>query len=1580
MQRQQPPFNEHPPPGPSAPFGYYDRYGPPEEPIAPAFRDGFSNEYNPNFWKPEPDFFPTPPPNAPFPVPPGDNWQRPPGWRDPEPPAWNGPEGREPPPLPLPPRGPQFPPMPKWNRRGGGPRHPPNRLFEPSDNWKQTHGEPNRGRLTDNSSQRSVERYRPYTPPNSNPNMMRGRFGHKNGPRHSFHGPQSRQFHPPPPQPFQPQPQPQPLPHEEDQHWGPDEDLYGDSGARDHRSTSFPNNSTSPNRPGRSDERSVSPASPRSAKHSSPSFGPRSFAPKRESPELPHLEVFPPRKPIVISEANRIPIPTSFLPPKPRSRSPSHSSNASSVTVPQVQPPQVQSPVGLPAKPPSQAESRQPIFIPLPTNFSSRPPAPQVPPPMLPPVPPPVDKGDKQPPPAPSQEVRQQAPARPILSARSNIRRTFNAPSFVPSTLAIDAPLMFPTRNGTLETVKGPEKSDEQAGRQSEAMDMSVPASPVKGTQDAANADIIPSPKSPLALQPTISFKVSDEAAAADDDAADESDMDMSPPASPAMKATLLLAESPSEDASSSDRETSRPSLAIDTFVSSPQVPHAVPRQSSSASPVPTTPENADETAGDESDMEMSSAASESAPSPPPEPLEKLGHLPLSVPVVAPPPAKLSLPQPPTLDDDSMVPGLTISAPEAIPLPPSVAPSPPAEPPAVATSPLVEPSSVASSPGVATTSLPPPIVEPIAQSVVESAVASIPTAVPLTPTMTVREVSTQTSPLPAATTMETEKPHVEVGELSPLASEETLREETEGVAEKEVDMAVVLEKDAHPAVASEKDSIPEKEVVLDEDTYMTALPEKETHPASVAEKHVYAPTPEKAALLASRNHVVASTDDFGEKDIENLPLSQALRLVAKLRFRHDPITQDARVEPILFSNRQLAETEAASSPEPEARPRSVSEKVTEKVEQQATEGAFGGTKHSLRKRFAQHQAALADKVTRLRKEYMALHERWMVHCAKLDEVARASALEEAAATAGRTTRRTAAMGDAVRSDLEMEQILASLGNEELTDANHLSQKNAAVVPDMVSVTKGRVEYIYDDTNNLVEDPHDFYKLETGIDDWTEQEKKVLIDKYAIHPKQFGIIADYLPNKSPAQCVTYYYLHKNTTIDFRKIIVQYNTVGKRTRRGRGGKQKGNALLTDILKHDEEVSGKRDGTPSTSGRRKRGAAGSSTPVPPASTSAEPTESASTRKAPLSRRGTAQNTPDPTPTPDPEPNGQKRPRRRANPSAKAAAALEADGGDVPEEERPAKRTRKGRKSKAELEAEAAAAGDESQTPSTPMTENKPGEPLLTALFLKLLAQHGDDFKRIAASMANKTTIQVAAFYRSHSTEMNLSKVVAQAPKRSPTPHEKARHGANYATSSSSKAATLAINGIAHSKTSGHMSPPPNPEKSLPSGDPSTTVQPKGIPVPTYRPSAPYQGGIGSAFASTSRANPNPLTSGLGGRPPTLTMSFPSAMAYSNLSPSNFAGQPPAPLARTGPPGVVPGVGGGNGSVMFEFSEFAPQPWQVPALTRPGGAPVIPGGGVGPQGAPTTLETTDDLVRYLEHRTRLSSAAGQNSDTDFM
>ncbi len=202
----------------------------------------------------------------------------------------------------------------------------------------------------------------------------------------------------------------------------------------------------------------------------------------------------------------------------------------------------------------------------------------------------------------------------------------------------------------------------------------------------------------------------------------------------------------------------------------------------------------------------------------------------------------------------------------------------------------------------------------------------------------------------------------------------------------------------------------------------------------------------------------------------------------------------------------------------------------------------------------------------------------MAHaCAGLDCTTKASVMEETTAITGRTTRRSAAtLGDAVRSDLEMEQILATLGNEDLTDPHHLAVRNIAVIPDMISVEQGAVDYIFDDTSGLVKDPATYYDARTGFYDWTPDEEQIFIAKYADYPKQFGAIASFLPHKSQAQCVLYYYLHKKRLVDFRTAVNIGNGKRKKGVR-RGGKQKGNALLADIQQTDSQK---------PPGRRRRG----------------------------------------------------------------------------------------------------------------------------------------------------------------------------------------------------------------------------------------------------------------------------------------------------------------------------------------------------------------------------------------------------------
>lgn len=311
------------------------------------------------------------------------------------------------------------------------------------------------------------------------------------------------------------------------------------------------------------------------------------------------------------------------------------------------------------------------------------------------------------------------------------------------------------------------------------------------------------------------------------------------------------------------------------------------------------------------------------------------------------------------------------------------------------------------------------------------------------------------------------------------------------------------------------------------------------------------------------------TIDPRPEDIPNIAdaksFAEAIRIVVMTRLVCDRQTRDARVNPILLANMSYSSGSADdTSPTDEQLVR----EVTSGKHLEAKIESFSVVKPVLVQRFGDREVALLQKNRLLRTEYLSLHERWLASSAVLDQDTKPGPELEVIPSTGRTTRRsTAALGDAVRSDLEMEQIIASLGIDEATDPNQLSQKNLAIIPDMISVTHGRVDYVFDDTNHFVTNPSDYFAPYTGIHDWTDAEKEIFLDKFAAFPKQFGIIADYLPNKSAAQCVDYYYLHKKQLIDFRKIVSQY-APNKRKRR-RTGKQKGNALLTDIREHDAEV---------------------------------------------------------------------------------------------------------------------------------------------------------------------------------------------------------------------------------------------------------------------------------------------------------------------------------------------------------------------------------------------------------------------------
>ena len=375
--------------------------------------------------------------------------------------------------------------------------------------------------------------------------------------------------------------------------------------------------------------------------------------------------------------------------------------------------------------------------------------------------------------------------------------------------------------------------------------------------------------------------------------------------------------------------------------------------------------------------------------------------------------------------------------------------------------------------------------------------------------------------------------------------------------------------------------------------------------------------------------------------------SEALRTVVMTRLLCDRQTREELINPVLVANLQLA----AQSRDPRA------STIAENVIAEVTEGRrgedrmerFSSFRGSLVENFQHRQTVLSEKIRRLRKEYVSLHERWVAQCALLDDQARPAVVTESETVqpVTRATRRSTTMSDAVRSDLEMEQIIASLGYDEATDPNQLSLRNLATVPDMISVTNGRVDYVFDDTNHLVDNPSEYYGPTTGIHDWTDAEKEIFLDKFAAYPKQFGVIAEHIPNKTASQCVDYYYLHKKKVIDFRKVVSQY-APGKRRRKG-AGRKKGNGLLADIRQHDAEVHRESEPPPPPSGRtgRRRMAR----PAPK-----------ELKKPPASRRATILQIEElSTATPTPEPETRPR-RRRATGVASAASTANATPATTP------------------------------------------------------------------------------------------------------------------------------------------------------------------------------------------------------------------------------------------------------------------------------------------------------------------------------
>ncbi|XP_046570749.1 LOW QUALITY PROTEIN: uncharacterized protein LOC124278997 [Haliotis rubra] len=127
-----------------------------------------------------------------------------------------------------------------------------------------------------------------------------------------------------------------------------------------------------------------------------------------------------------------------------------------------------------------------------------------------------------------------------------------------------------------------------------------------------------------------------------------------------------------------------------------------------------------------------------------------------------------------------------------------------------------------------------------------------------------------------------------------------------------------------------------------------------------------------------------------------------------------------------------------------------------------------------------------------------------------------------------------------RSEAELEQIMDGLHEQEEEDKK---MRSYAVVPPMMLDARQR-KFRFINNNGLIEDPMGDYKEKQIVNKWTEHEKQVFKEKYLQHPKNFGLIAQYLPRKTVAECVHFYYLTKKSD-NYKQLLRKQNMKRKRS---------------------------------------------------------------------------------------------------------------------------------------------------------------------------------------------------------------------------------------------------------------------------------------------------------------------------------------------------------------------------------------------------------------------------------------------------
>lgn len=139
----------------------------------------------------------------------------------------------------------------------------------------------------------------------------------------------------------------------------------------------------------------------------------------------------------------------------------------------------------------------------------------------------------------------------------------------------------------------------------------------------------------------------------------------------------------------------------------------------------------------------------------------------------------------------------------------------------------------------------------------------------------------------------------------------------------------------------------------------------------------------------------------------------------------------------------------------------------------------------------------------------------------------------------------------------------------LSDSHTKPYRPHLKMPSQILDEVERTQSIFVSQNGLIDNPVAFEKERALINPWTQKEKEKFMEMLCLFGKDFAKISSFLPHKTTADCVEFYYKsHKSDSfaevrkhLSARKAVTPGNYLGSRT--GKKGKRELNAVSLDEL---------------------------------------------------------------------------------------------------------------------------------------------------------------------------------------------------------------------------------------------------------------------------------------------------------------------------------------------------------------------------------------------------------------------------------